>query len=151
MRRRQPACSSGARSERCCCVCSSQSKGFAPETETLADDHRAGTMRRPPPAASEVGRSVEAMSTMGGAGTRQELAGGFVYYSLARLADQGLSSVSRLPITVKILLENLLRHSGERFVSEGDVEALARWDGRPVEHDKERAFMPARVLLQDFT
>ena len=54
-------------------------------------------------------------------------------------------------MTVRILLENLLRHAGERFVTDDDVAALAGWDGRPVERDRERAFVPARVLLQDFT
>ena len=91
------------------------------------------------------------MSTADAAGTRSDLGGGLAYYSLARLAGQGLPNVSRLPVTIKILLENLLRHNGERFVTDGDVEALAGWDGQPVPEDKERPFMPARVLLQDFT
>ncbi|HXA27736.1 MAG TPA: aconitate hydratase AcnA [Candidatus Angelobacter sp.] len=87
-------------------------------------------------------------------GARAPLPGaaGIDYYRLARLQEQGIGDPSRLPVTVRILLENLLRHSGESYVEEGDVEALARWDGKPAgEHDRERAFMPARVLLQDFT
>jgi len=87
-------------------------------------------------------------------GARAPLPGvdGIDFYRLARLQEQGIGDPSRLPVTVRILLENLLRHSGESYVDEGDVEALARWDGSPPgEHDKERAFMPARVLLQDFT
>jgi aconitate hydratase len=87
-------------------------------------------------------------------GARAPLPGadGIDYYRLARLHEQGIGDPSRLPVTVRILVENLLRHSGEAYVEEGDVEALARWDGAPAgDHDKERAFMPARVLLQDFT
>ncbi len=86
-------------------------------------------------------------------GARAPLPGvdGLDYFRLARLHEQGIADPSRLPVTVRILLENLLRHSGESYVEEGDVEALARWDGTTVAQDKERAFMPARVLLQDFT
>ncbi len=84
-------------------------------------------------------------------GTRSQLPGGVAYYRLDALAQRGVGDVSRLPMTVKILLENLLRHAGDRFVTDADVAALAGWDGRPVGHDRERAFVPARVLLQDFT
>jgi aconitate hydratase len=84
-------------------------------------------------------------------GTRATLQDGITYQRLAALAERGVGDVDRLPVTVKVLLENLLRHASERFVHDGDVEALARWDGQPVAADRERAFMPARVLLQDFT
>ena len=84
-------------------------------------------------------------------GTRSELPGGVAYYRLETLAQRGVGDVARLPMTVKILLENLLRHGGDRFVTDDDVAALAGWDGRPAQHDRERAFVPARVLLQDFT
>jgi aconitate hydratase len=60
-----------------------------------------------------------------------------------------LGDVGRLPHTVKILLENLLRRAGSRDVSEGDVSALAAWpSGSP---DANLAFMPTRVLMQDLT
>jgi aconitate hydratase len=84
-------------------------------------------------------------------GARAELPGGLTYFRLEALARRGVGDVSRLPMTVKILLENLLRHAGDRFVTDDDVAALAGWDGRPPEQDRERAFVPARVLLQDFT
>jgi aconitate hydratase len=84
-------------------------------------------------------------------GARAELPGGLAYFRLEALARRGVGDVSRLPMTVKILLENLLRHVGDRFVTDDDVAALAGWDGRPPEKDRERAFVPARVLLQDFT
>ncbi len=58
--------------------------------------------------------------------------------------------VARLPFSLKILLENLLRHEGEEFVSSRDVESLAGWDPE-AQPSVEIAFMPARVLMQDFT
>src|ERR1035441_10775278 len=84
-------------------------------------------------------------------GARAELPGGLTYFRLEALARRGVGGSPRLPMTVKILLENLLRHAGDRFVTDDDVAALAGWDGRPSEQDRERAFVPARVLLQDFT
>ncbi len=84
-------------------------------------------------------------------GTRATLADGVAFHRLASLADAGVGDVSRLPVTMKVLLENLVRNAGTRFVRDGDVEALARWDGKPPAADRERPFMPARVLLQDFT
>jgi aconitate hydratase len=86
-------------------------------------------------------------------GARAALGGvdGVEMYRLDRLAALGVADPSGLPVTVKILLENLLRHSGERHVAEGDVEALARWAPGAGADERERAFTPARVLLQDFT
>ncbi|MCL4747766.1 MAG: aconitate hydratase AcnA, partial [Burkholderiaceae bacterium] len=74
--------------------------------------------------------------------------GSLKYASLAKLAERTGADVARLPHTVKILLENIARRAGSRDVSEADVEALANWpDGK----DTSLAFMPARVLMQDFT
>ena len=84
-------------------------------------------------------------------GTRSTLQEGLSYHRIAALSERGVAGVDRLPVTIKLLLENLVRHASERYVREGDVEALALWDGEPVTSDRERAFMPARVLLQDFT
>jgi aconitate hydratase A / 2-methylisocitrate dehydratase len=84
-------------------------------------------------------------------GTRAQLVPGVAYHRLAALADRGIGDVSRLPVTVKILLENSLRNASAPSVRDGDVEAIARWDGTVSGEDRERAFMPARVLLQDFT
>ncbi len=64
-------------------------------------------------------------------------------------AIRGLGDVERLPHTVRILLENLLRRAGSRDVSDEDVRALAAWPERSPTADL--AFMPARVLMQDFT
>ena len=84
-------------------------------------------------------------------GTRAELIPGVSYHRLAALAERGIGDVSRLPVTLKILLENSVRNAAAPSVREGDVEAIARWNGTVAATDRERAFMPARVLLQDFT
>src|SRR5216117_4512013 len=96
----------------------------------------------------------EGTATMSGNsfGSRATLkAGGRSYaiYRLDELERRGLS-IAKLPYSLKILLENLLRREDGRVVQAADVEKLARWDPRKVP-DEEIAFMPARVLLQDFT
>ena len=70
-------------------------------------------------------------------------------HSLARLAQQS-PAVSRLPVSLRILLENLLRYEDGRVVEAGHIKALLAWDPRR-EPDREISFLPARVLLQDFT
>ena len=78
--------------------------------------------------------------------------GGQAYdmFSLPALEKAGFPSLSRLPFSLKILLENLLRREDARFVDPEDIQALARWDVTS-KVQKEIAFTPARVLLQDFT
>ncbi|MCX6543265.1 MAG: aconitate hydratase AcnA [Acidobacteria bacterium] len=72
------------------------------------------------------------------------------YASLPALAAGGYPEVARLPFSLKILLENLLRNEDGTHVTKTDIEVLATWNpSRRVE--KEIAFTPARVLLQDFT
>src|SRR3954466_5366715 len=72
------------------------------------------------------------------------------YFSLAALQAAGFPEIARLPFSLKILLENLLRHEDGRFVKAADVETLAKWDVKSTTQ-KEISFAPARVLLQDFT
>ena len=69
------------------------------------------------------------------------------YFSLAALKDYDLT---RLPFSLRILLENLLRHEDGRTVSADDIRFLAQWDAK-AEPSREIAYMPARVLMQDFT
>jgi aconitate hydratase len=69
-------------------------------------------------------------------------------YRLSALPDR--ARLERLPFSLKVLLENLLRFEDERTVKREDVESLLAWDPR-AEPDREIAFRPARVLLQDFT
>jgi aconitate hydratase len=71
-------------------------------------------------------------------------------FSLPALERAGFSGIARLPYSLKILLENLLRREDGRFVDPEDVQALAGWDVAS-KTQKEIAFTPARVLLQDFT
>ena len=71
-------------------------------------------------------------------------------FSLPALEGAGFSGLARLPYSLKILLENLLRREDGRFVDRDDIQTLARWDVTS-NAQKEIAFMPARVLLQDFT
>src|ERR1700756_478460 len=73
----------------------------------------------------------------------------FEVHRLEKLETQGLTRLERLPFSLRILLENLLRCEDGRFVHAGDIEALAKWT--PGVAQKEIAFTPARVLLQDFT
>ncbi|GIK34106.1 MAG: aconitate hydratase [Gammaproteobacteria bacterium] len=71
-------------------------------------------------------------------------------YEIHRLDAITEGHVARLPFSLKILLENLLRHRGAGDVRESDISALANWDPR-AEPNHEIAFTPARVILQDFT
>jgi aconitate hydratase len=70
-------------------------------------------------------------------------------YSLEAVERGGTGHVSRLPFSLKVLLENLLRHDDGQSVKAEDIRALANWT--PAAPAKEIAFMPARVLMQDFT
>ncbi|HTA71557.1 MAG TPA: aconitate hydratase AcnA [Bryobacteraceae bacterium] len=71
------------------------------------------------------------------------------YYSLEALEKRGFAKISRIPCSIRILLENLLRSEDGRAVKAADVEYVAKWQiGGPA---KEINFQPARVLLQDFT
>ena len=74
-----------------------------------------------------------------------------VYYSLKKAAAK-LGDVSRLPFSMKVLLENLLRfEDGGLTVSTDDIQALVDWQKNPSESQNEIQYRPARVLLQDFT
>ncbi|MFO1190114.1 MAG: aconitate hydratase AcnA [Alphaproteobacteria bacterium] len=85
--------------------------------------------------------------------TRKTLeAGGqrFAYFSLEAAAKAGIGDIDRLPVSLKVLLENLLRHEDGRTVTTDDIRALGAWT-RTRTSDREIAFRPARVLMQDFT
>jgi len=72
------------------------------------------------------------------------------YYRLARLEELGITSIARLPFSIRILLESLLRHCDGFEITEEDVISLAQWNPKsPVQ--REVPFKPARVLLQDLT
>ncbi|MFS8544530.1 MAG: hypothetical protein LOD91_11935, partial [Limnochordales bacterium] len=93
------------------------------------------------------------MATINPFGSRATLdtaRGQAVIYRLDSLERAGVADVSRLPFSLRVLLESLLRNCDGFRVTEEQVAALARW--RPDRQaDQEIGFMPARVLLQDFT
>ncbi|HEY4029586.1 MAG TPA: aconitate hydratase AcnA [Caulobacteraceae bacterium] len=86
--------------------------------------------------------------------TRKDLTVGdktYQYYSLAAAEAAGLKDVSKLPVSMKVLLENLLRNEDGDSVSKDDLEAVAAWLDNKGKVEHEISFRPARVLMQDFT
>ncbi|HEX3886489.1 MAG TPA: aconitate hydratase AcnA, partial [Phenylobacterium sp.] len=86
--------------------------------------------------------------------TRRELTVGnktYAYYSLRAAEEAGLSGVSKLPISMKVLLENLLRNEDGASVGRDDLQAIAAWVENKGSVEHEISFRPARVLMQDFT
>ena len=74
----------------------------------------------------------------------------YTYFDLKEAEKNGLDGVSKLPYTLKVLLENLLRFEDGRTVTKQDIEAIAAWT-KTGKSDHEIAYRPARVLMQDFT
>jgi len=72
------------------------------------------------------------------------------FHSLPEVEKQGLGKVSRLPVSIRIILESLLRNLDGKRVREQDIRALAAWQPK-AERTEEIPFVVARVLLQDFT
>ncbi|CUT02862.1 aconitate hydratase AcnA [Candidatus Kryptobacter tengchongensis] len=70
-------------------------------------------------------------------------------FKLAWLEDQGLTNISKLPYSIRVLVENILRNCDNYLVTEDDVKSIASWQPKPPL--REIPYMPARVLLQDFT
>ena len=93
------------------------------------------------------------MTTLNSFDTRTDIRSGgqaVQIYSLPALEKAGFSGVARLPYSMKILLENLLRREDDAFVKADDIRAIAQWNAAAAS-ETEISFMPARVLLQDFT
>jgi aconitate hydratase len=85
-------------------------------------------------------------------GTQRALSVGgqeYRYFSLRAFAEASGVAVDRLPFSIRVLLENVLRNADGEVIGAGDVEAIAAW--KPDGSEREVPFMPARVLLQDFT
>jgi aconitate hydratase len=74
----------------------------------------------------------------------------YEYFSLPEAEKNGLAGISRLPISLKVLIENLLRHEDGRSVTAEDVQAVVEWL-KDTSSTREIAYRPARVLMQDFT
>jgi aconitate hydratase A / 2-methylisocitrate dehydratase len=96
------------------------------------------------------GSDMTTQNSFGAVATLTTGGGTIDYFSLPALERAGFPRVNRLPYSLKVLLENLLRREDGRFVRAEDVQILAGWDAS-AGRQKEIAFMPARVLLQDFT
>jgi aconitate hydratase len=75
----------------------------------------------------------------------------YEYFSLKAAEKHGLEGASKLPFSMKIVLENLLRNEDGRSVKKEDIEAVVAWLGNKGKKEHEIAFRPARVLMQDFT
>jgi aconitate hydratase len=75
----------------------------------------------------------------------------YVYYSLPDAEKNGLAGISKLPYSMKVLLENLLRFEDGRSVTKADIAGMAEWLQNKGKAEKEIGFRPARVLMQDFT
>jgi len=88
--------------------------------------------------------------TFGARATLRAADGILTYYRLHRLEEDGVAPISRLPFSLKVLLEALLRNEDDRIIAAEDVTALARWRPQTVV-PRELPFLPGRVLLQDFT
>src|SRR3974377_1397012 len=74
----------------------------------------------------------------------------YAYYSLPVAEKNGLKGISRLPFSMKVLLENLLRNEDGRSVTKDDILGFSQWL-KSKTSEREIAFRPARVLMQDFT
>jgi aconitate hydratase len=86
--------------------------------------------------------------------SRQVLRAGnkdYSFYSLHAAERNGLPNVSRLPFSLKVIIENMLRNEDGRSTNRLDIEDAAKWIQNKGSAEKEIAFRPARVLMQDFT
>jgi aconitate hydratase len=90
------------------------------------------------------------MSTVNSFGAKATLKSGGRDYTIYKLDAVKGARLEKLPFSLKVLLENLLRQEDGRTVTAKDIEFLAKWDAK-AEPDTEIAYMPARVLMQDFT
>jgi len=82
--------------------------------------------------------------------TLETVRGPVAYYGLERLGEKLGVQLSQLPYTIRVLLENALRHCGQGAVTEDEVRAIAGWSPED-QAGRDIPFMPGRVLMQDFT
>ena len=105
----------------------------------MAEVQDTAPCRKPPSTASSAASTLEA----GGKA--------YAYYGLQAGRAERPCRDRALPFSLKVLLENLLRHEDGRTVTSDDIEAMADWLVNRGKADREIAFRPARVLMQDFT
>jgi aconitate hydratase len=92
---------------------------------------------------------MTSQNSFGAAGELRVGGSSYQIFRLSALEKAGLATLSRIPFSIKILLENLLRHEDGSTVKRSDIAYVAAWD--PSAPAGEINFRPARVLLQDFT
>ncbi|MGI9520037.1 MAG: aconitate hydratase AcnA [Hyphomicrobiaceae bacterium] len=98
--------------------------------------------------------TAQAQTSLDSFNCRKTLTAGektYTYYSLPDAARNGLGDISALPYSLKVLLENLLRHEDGRSVTKDDILATAKWRETKGKSSTEIGFRPARVMMQDFT
>src|SRR5690242_20121832 len=93
-------------------------------------------------------KSMASKNTFGALASLRANDRDYAIYRLDALEKKGVAKLSRIPFSIKVLLENLLRFEDNRTVKSGDIEYVAKWQKSPAQ---EIQFRPARVLLQDFT
>jgi aconitate hydratase len=120
-------------------------------TRTFARDEHAIGVRSLPGRTDQDGIVTKSLDSFNS--RRTLTAGGreHVYYSLVEAEKNGLAGVSRLPYSMKVLLENLLRNEDGRSVNKKSIQAVAEWLTDKGTGGVEIAYRPARVLMQDFT
>ncbi|MCY4542630.1 MAG: aconitate hydratase AcnA [Rhodobacteraceae bacterium] len=84
-------------------------------------------------------------------GTSESRLGSFDYFSIALAEEAGLGNFSRLPASLAVVLENLLRFADGKTVAIADIEAVGKWCSQGGSNPVEISYRPARVLMQDFT
>src|SRR5262245_44535235 len=92
---------------------------------------------------------METKNSFGAASTLKVRDQSFLTYRLETLDKARIANTSKIPYSIRILLENLLRFEDDKTVKTSDIEYVARWES--IKKPKEINFRPARVLLQDFT
>src|SRR5246127_4579468 len=105
------------------------------------------------PAPSAAGMEPKVMTSLDSFKCARQLKVGsktYAYYSLPAAEKNGLKGISRLPFSLKVLLENLLRNEDGRSVNKEDIQGFAQWL-KTKTSEREVAFRPTRVLMQDFT
>src|SRR5438067_904851 len=93
--------------------------------------------------------SMDMKNSFGAAGTLRVRDREYQVFRLEALEKQGIGSLSRIPYSIRILLENMLRFEDDRTVRHADIEYVGKWE--KTKKAREINFRPARVLLQDFT
>ncbi len=103
---------------------------------------------------SATSKAIVAVNSLDSFKCRKTLKAGsktYTYYSLPDAETNGLTGISKLPYSMKVLLENLLRHEDGRTVTKADIQGVSEWLDDKGKAGKEIGFRPARVLMQDFT